>query len=122
MKHGGVFDSSESGRVSFGQKINDLEAQTIEPGFWNDSAAAEKIFATLKSLKNRYEPWKELRIEIDDLETLHELASDARDERESAGIQTCFGDSIYTMPVSISFYRHTYMALPNSGFYGVKIM
>ena len=34
----------------------------------------------LKSLKNRYEPWKDLHNEIDDLETLHELAMEAGDE------------------------------------------
>ena len=40
----------------------------------------------LKGLKSRYEPWKELRAEIDDLETLYELAAEAKDESESAGI------------------------------------
>jgi peptide chain release factor 2 len=44
----------------------------------------------LKSLKNRYEPWKDLRAEIDDLEALHELASEAADEGESAGIESAW--------------------------------
>jgi len=93
MKHGGAFDnpgspgSPGSGRVSFGQRISELEAKTSESGFWNDSAAAEKVMTSLKSLKSRYEPWKGLRADIDDLETLHELAVDARDESESAGIE-----------------------------------
>jgi peptide chain release factor 2 len=42
----------------------------------------------LKSLKNRYEPWKGLRAEIDDLEALRELAAEAKDESESAGIES----------------------------------
>jgi peptide chain release factor 2 len=46
----------------------------------------------LKSLKNRYEPWKELRAEIDDLETLYELAAEAEDESESAGIESGLKD------------------------------
>ena len=46
----------------------------------------------LKSLKNRYEPWKELRAEIDDLETLRDLAAEARDEGESAGIERSLKD------------------------------
>jgi peptide chain release factor 2 len=41
----------------------------------------------LKSLKSRYEPWKDLRAEIDDLETLHELALEARDESEGENIE-----------------------------------
>ena len=69
-----------------------MEAKTVEPGFWNDAEAAEKIFASLKSLKNRYEPWKELRTEIDDLETLHELAVEAADESESSGIEKSLKD------------------------------
>ena len=31
----------------------------------------------LKALKNRYEPWKGLCADVDDLETLQELATDA---------------------------------------------
>jgi peptide chain release factor 2 len=42
----------------------------------------------LKSLRNRYDPWKDLRAEIEDLETLHELALEAKDEREAAGIES----------------------------------
>jgi len=42
----------------------------------------------LKGLKNRYEPWKELCSEVDDLEALHELASEAGDETETAAIES----------------------------------
>jgi peptide chain release factor 2 len=83
MKPGGVFEDA-----SFGQRIAAIEAKTGETGFWNDTAAAEKTMAELKSLKNRYEPWKELRAEIDDLAVLHELALEAADEGESAGIES----------------------------------
>jgi peptide chain release factor 2 len=81
MKHGGGFDSFEGW-------IAELEAKTAEPGFWNDSVAAEKIMSELKGLKNRYEPWKELCAEVDDLEILHELAMEAGDEDESPGIES----------------------------------
>jgi peptide chain release factor 2 len=46
----------------------------------------------LKSLKNRYEPWKELCVEVDDLEALHELAVEAGDESESPGIESGLKD------------------------------
>jgi peptide chain release factor 2 len=46
----------------------------------------------LKTLKSRYEPWKSLRAEIDDLETLCALAVEAKDESEAAGIEASLGD------------------------------
>jgi peptide chain release factor 2 len=46
----------------------------------------------LKSLKNRYEPWRTLRAEIDDLEALYELAAEVKDESESAGIESAWKD------------------------------
>ena len=42
----------------------------------------------LKGLKNRYEPWNELCAEVDDLETLYELAIEAGDENEVPGIES----------------------------------
>ena len=41
----------------------------------------------LKGLRTRYEPWKALNAAVEDLETLYELATEAGDEGESAGIE-----------------------------------
>jgi peptide chain release factor 2 len=82
MKPGGVFEDA-----AFEKKIADIEAKSAASDFWNDSQAAEKIMSNLKSLKNRYEPWKALRSEIIDLDTLLELASEANDESETADIE-----------------------------------
>jgi peptide chain release factor 2 len=41
----------------------------------------------LKALKARYEPWKDLESEIEDLEVLLELAEDENDETQSAEIE-----------------------------------
>ena len=43
--------------------------------------------SSLKNLKNRYEPWKQLNQEMTDLYTLYELAVEAKDERECSGIE-----------------------------------
>ena len=83
MKHGGVFEDA-----SFAQRIAEIEAKTAEPDFWNDSEAAEKTVISLKSLRNRYDPWKVLRDEASDLQTLFELAVEANDESECAGIES----------------------------------
>jgi peptide chain release factor 2 len=85
MLPGGVFEES-----SFKERINALEARAGESNFWNDSAQAEKTMGELKALKNRYEPWKELAAEIDDLVVLYELAEEAHDESQKAEIETIF--------------------------------
>jgi peptide chain release factor 2 len=46
----------------------------------------------LKALKGRYEPWKSLHAEIEDLEVLYGLASDAGDESEGEGIEASLKD------------------------------
>jgi peptide chain release factor 2 len=44
--------------------------------------------AELKALKARYEPWKDLEAEVDDLEVFLELAEDENDETQSAEIES----------------------------------
>jgi len=83
--HGGGFDP-------LGKRIAALEAETAEPGFWNDSAAAEKVMAELSGIRRRYEPWNDLRREIDDLESLRDLAAETEEEGESAGIESALED------------------------------
>ncbi|MDR2607804.1 MAG: peptide chain release factor 2 [Treponema sp.] len=73
--------------ADFARRIKDIESKTGAPDFWNDSALAEKTMTELKALKNRYEPWKNLHAGIEDLEVLHELAMEAGDEGEAAGIE-----------------------------------
>ena len=73
-------------------RISILEAKTVTEGFWNDSAMAEKTMSELKELKNRCEPWAELCAEAEDLEVLYELAAEAVDENEAAGIESSLKD------------------------------
>jgi peptide chain release factor 2 len=85
--HGGVFDDA-----GFAGQIAALEAKTGEADFWNDSAAAETIMGELKALKNRYEPWRKLQKEMEDLETLHELACEEEDESQTPEIEAALKD------------------------------
>jgi peptide chain release factor 2 len=48
----------------------------------------------LKALKRRYDPWKELKAEVDDMEALQELAVEARDESQSAEIEALLKDLV----------------------------
>jgi peptide chain release factor 2 len=83
MKPGGVFEDA-----SFGQRIGELEQKAGTPDFWNDPGQAEKLMGELKLLKGRYEPWRSLRREIDDLVVLYELAAEAKDESQDEEIET----------------------------------
>jgi peptide chain release factor 2 len=87
MKRGGVFEDA-----SFGQRIENIERKTGAADFWNDPAQAEQIMGELKTLKSRYEPWKNLRTEIDDLQVLYELSGEANDESQAAEIEAVMKD------------------------------
>ena len=51
-------------------------ALTEAPGFWDDHEKAEKIMSSVRKLKNRIEPWKELLGELSDIEAMYELAEE----------------------------------------------
>jgi peptide chain release factor 2 len=69
MKFGGVFDSEQ-----FEHEIGELEQKTLEQSFWDNREKAEKVLQEISSLKKRYEPWKELKQQFNDLEGMFELA------------------------------------------------
>ena len=72
---GGVFDSDK-----LKNKVSILEAQSAEPGFWNDRESAEKILSELNRIKNRYVPWESLVAELQDCTELFLLAKEEKDE------------------------------------------
>jgi len=61
--------------------------------------------AELKALRLRYEPWKTLAAEIEDAQTLHELACEAGDEGESEGIRLSLED------ISLRFEKQTLLEM-----------
>ena len=65
-----------------------MEAKAAETDFWNDVAQAEKTMGELKTLKSRWEPWKAIYKEMEDLETLYGLAIDEKDESQSPEIES----------------------------------
>jgi len=75
LKSGGVFDPDR-----LKSSINELEQKTAEPAFWNDREEAEKVLSRLKILKGRFEPWKDLKSETEDLRELYNLAVEEDDE------------------------------------------
>ncbi|OJF76161.1 MAG: peptide chain release factor 2 [Treponema sp. CETP13] len=82
---GGVFDVA-----SVEEKIAKNEALTLLPDFWNDSENAEKVMASIKNLKNKIEPWRNLVSELEDLKTLFELATESGDKEFEDEVESSY--------------------------------
>ena len=56
-----------------------LQAQTTEPGFWNDNVNAQKVIQELNRRKDWIEAWKKLHAIAEDTGTLIELAEEGKE-------------------------------------------
>jgi peptide chain release factor 2 len=71
---GGPFDID-----SLREDIQELEAKIAEPGFWNDSEAAQKILRERTVKEKLVEGWDRLTRQMQDIRVLIELGSEAED-------------------------------------------
>ncbi len=62
------------------RKIAELEKQTMAENFWDDSDQSGKIFKSIKILKDKLESYISLCSQLEDVETLIEIAIDENDE------------------------------------------
>lgn len=81
-KHGGIFDPD-----SIRREIQELEAQTSDPHFWDNHERAESILTNIKRLRSRIEPWEDLSREVTDLDALLTLALSEKDPSLETEIQ-----------------------------------
>lgn len=82
---GGVFDSA-----AIDKSIAEKEALTGTPGFWDDPKNAEKVMSQIKKLKNRVEPWRKLLSDMDDLETMFDLAVESQSPEDEEEVRAMF--------------------------------
>ena len=73
----GVWSRLDS--VAIEKKIAEKMALSEAPDFWNDHEKAEKIMSQVRKLKNRIEPWKDLKAEYSDIQAMYELALESGD-------------------------------------------
>lgn len=66
------------------RKITELETRMSAPDFWDDPEAAQKVVQELKALKNVVNAPEELQQELEDAETLVEMAQEEQDESVAA--------------------------------------
>lgn len=62
------------------KKLKDLENQTTQENFWNDSQKSTKVLAEIKKIKNKYTNFRELEKEMQNLQELTELVQLENDE------------------------------------------
>ena len=64
----------------FQEAIAELEKETNNPDFWNNSENTQKVLAKIKKIKNKYTKYKELEKEINNLIELAEMVKLEYDE------------------------------------------
>lgn len=69
------------------KEAEELEALTLDPGFWNDQAKSSKTLQTVKQLKDKIEAYDSLCTKLEDTITLAELAIEENDESMTEEIQ-----------------------------------
>ena len=78
---GEVKDLGDSmGADALKKEIDELEAKTVEPDFWNDQQTSGKILQRLKTIKVKYFEYNDLTNAADDAQAMAELAIEADDE------------------------------------------
>lgn len=55
------------------KELEELEKQTMEADFWNDSKNSSKVLAKIKTIKNKYNEYRNLKQELNNLIELSEI-------------------------------------------------
>lgn len=72
------------------RKIAEKEELSNAPGFWDDNAKATKVMNDIKLLKGRIEPWQKLVADIDDIETMYQMALEENDQALEAELKEMY--------------------------------
>ena len=80
------------------REINELDAKTEDPNFWNDIAGSQKVLQRSKQLKNKVEQYERLTTQWEDLTTLVEMAI----EEDDASLLPEIQESYDTLEAALS--------------------
>ncbi len=69
-------------------KAAELEAQTLDPNFWNDPENSTKITQTIKQSKDKIEGYENLCSRLEDAITLAEIAIEENDEDSLSEVES----------------------------------
>ncbi len=73
--YGGIFDFA---RMT--SELEELEQQSAQPGFWNDTHAAAKLSRKKVALERELQRWRDIESKLADLNALLDLAEETGDE------------------------------------------
>ena len=61
-------------------RIQQLEEKMSAEGFWNNQDAAQKVIKEMKATRGAIEPFLEVEKELEDVDTMHQLGTEAKDQ------------------------------------------
>jgi peptide chain release factor 2 len=74
------------------EKVAELEAETMKPGFWDDQAKATAVQKEQGRLQGLIDNWEECQAGLDEAELLLELAIEERDSATAEEVETILAD------------------------------
>ena len=77
-------------------RVDELEAEMQEPGFWDDQASATKLNTEYAKVRRRLESYEALQAEVDEFDGLIELVA------EDAGLAAEFDDRVAQVEASLA--------------------
>lgn len=68
------------------KELAEQESLAADPNFWNDNQKAKAVTQKIDGLKNSIETYKSLQKQLEDNQTLYDLAREMQDEKELSGL------------------------------------
>ncbi len=75
-------------------RLSELEEQTMQPGFYDDQKSSAKVFAEMRTAKEKITAFSALKSGYDDCETLLMMASEETDEEAGQEVYAEFAESL----------------------------
>ena len=96
LNYGGIFDLA---RMT--AELNDIDAKTAQPDFWNNTQAAARVNRRKAALDRELSRWRETERRQSDIEALLELARESGD----AGLEQELTDELARFEKSVAQFR-----------------
>ncbi len=86
-------------------RMQELEEQTMQPGFYDDRKKSEAVFAEMRSAKEKITSFDALKVAYDDCETLLTMASEEEDEEAAQEVYAEFAENLAVLQQEYSKLR-----------------
>jgi peptide chain release factor 2 len=70
------------------RQIGELDALSVEPGFWDNPQKAQRAMRQITGLRSQVDDWERMRQQVDDLLELHAIAEDDEEMLAEIRLQT----------------------------------